>query len=244
MHENWEPLSRVLGHYRAKIEKLGLRVEISSDFEKLSRCANDLKHPLTPMFSPKFNTFFRKEAFWLGVFEGEKCVGTLAFKQQPLGGETLADYTSRSLERYYGSGTKKQVRIDASEQPYLSSIDGTVAYCGEFFVEETWRKKGLSLLLASFGKPAVWTQWPEVELIYIFMQGVDAQKGLFANIKITRTIPVPLQWENPPRAEHDLQNLWLGAQNLTDFYGWLKAELRMLENLGASMSPSTESPSS
>ena len=84
MLEFLDQMNRVAGHYRSLIERQGLEVRHSSDFVLLADEATNMGFAVTPHFCPMFNAFYRDEAFWIGVYDGEQCVAMLAFKRQPL----------------------------------------------------------------------------------------------------------------------------------------------------------------
>ena len=241
MQEFLEPMNRVAGHYRAKIEEQGLELRHSSDFELLAAEAERMGFAATPHFSPRFNAFYRDEAFWVGIYDKEACVGMLACKRQPLGSESLASYVKRSWVRYYAPDSENPVLFEKEQKPYLEKVSGNLCYCGEYRVMPEYQKRGIGQLLAAYIKPAGWTCWPDTDLFYIFMENKDVRKGLMAAIELSMQIRNALQWvQHPSQAKHDY---WLGAMDRREFLGWLRDEVRSLAAQVPSMSPEKDTPS-
>lgn len=238
MHEFLEPMNRIAGHYRAKIESKGLELRHSTDFHLLEDETEAMGFEVTPHFSPRFNAFFRDEAFWVGIYDRAKCIATAACKRQPLGSETLASYAKRSWVRYYTPDSDNPVVFHNQQKPFLERTQGNLVYCGEYRVLPKFQKQGIGQLLAAYVKPAAWMTWPDTNLFYIYMENKDVRSGLMAAIELTTQIKNALQWvQHPSQAKHDY---WLGAMNRGEFLGWLKDEVRSQAVQAPSMSPEME----
>lgn len=238
MQEYLEPINRVAGHYRSKIEELGLELRHSTDFELFMTETERMGFEATPHFAPRFNAFYRDEAFWAGVYDNGKCVATVACKRQPLGSESLASYAKRSWTRYYTPDSENPVVFQKDQKPFLERMRGTLCYCGEYRVLPKFQKQGIGQLMAAYIKPVAWSYWPETDLFYIFMENKDVRSGLMAAIELTTQIKNALQWvQHPSQAKHDY---WLGAINRSEFLGWLKDELRSPAVQAPSMLPEME----
>ena len=226
MLEFLDQMNRVAGHYRSLIERQGLEVRHSSDFVLLADEATNMGFAVTPHFCPMFNAFYRDEAFWIGVYDGEQCVAMLAFKRQPLGSESLASYMKRSWVRYYARDSENPVVFANEQKPFMDLTSGNMAYCGEFRVMPKYQQKGIGQLLAAYAKPAAWTFWPDTDMLYIFMENKDVRRGLMVAIELSRQIKNALQWvQHPSQAKRDY---WMGASPQRDFVGWLRDEVRNL----------------
>ena len=220
-----EKLNRVAGYYRDRIEVAGYTLRHSTDFEALEAATRKNGDMLTPHFSTAENTFVRREAFWVGVWEGDICIATLACKFQALGCETLAQYSRRYWQRSYARGSTEQIVFSAQQKRYMESLKGNLVYCGEYRVSPDYQKSGIGGLLAGYTKPAIFLLWPETDFIYIYMEDKDVRRGLLPAIGLSTQIQNALNWDTAPsQAKADY---WLAGIAALEFEDWLDDELRV-----------------
>jgi len=231
MHEHFEDLGRVSNYYRGQMETRGLQLRHSTDFTKLREAIETLGGVISPFFCPSQNSFFRSEAFWVGVFQDGQCIGTLASRYQPLGLETLAEYTARTVDRYHNNSQERLVCSSGRPQRFMEETNGNLVYCGEFKVAPEAQKSGIGKLLSDYVQTIAWAKWPEAEMLYIFMEDHLARRGLFALIEVSVQLPRALRLvDHRPQAKYDLATLWIGAKPRRDFLDWLADELRSLDD--------------
>ena len=222
-------LTKILQHYCRQIEDAGFQVRLSADFVELKEVTEANGDVLTPHFSPVENTYVRSEAIWVGVWDQEQCIATIACKVQNLGSESLADYVCRYWPQSYLRGSSTQILPMEQQKRSLKSFTGKMVYCGEFRVSSKHRKSFIGRWLASLMKTLTFINWPDAEHIYIFMDARDAASGLLAAIEMTRQIPNAINWVSAPsQAKSDY---WLAALSNSDFADWVDDQFRYLSQL-------------
>ncbi|MEM7303810.1 MAG: hypothetical protein AAF468_22265 [Pseudomonadota bacterium] len=230
-------LNRVAGYYRDQIEVKGFALRHSVDFAELERITpsllldkDDKPAAVTPHFSTAQNTFFWSQAFWVGIWKDEECVGTVACKRQELGRENLASYSRRYWRQTYQPGSDVEVDLAQDQKRYIEQMTGTLVYCGEYRIHSDYQKTGLGVLLADYIKPTTWLYWPDVDHFYIYMEKPDVRRGLLAAIGLEHQIENVLRWNScPSQAQPDY---YFAAIAQAGFQDWLDDHFRAQGALG------------
>ncbi|MDA4845961.1 hypothetical protein [Hoeflea poritis] len=234
MSEFFDDLTTVAAHYKTKMLGKGFEVRHSTDFELLTVVSETMGMAITPHFSPRHNAFYQGEAFWIGVYDKDRCVGALAVKRQPLGSESLASYAKRTWTMLYGPGSDNAIIFDREQQPFLERTSGNLVYAGEFRVDPKYQKSGIGVFLAGYMKAMLWQQWPDTEAVYIYMEDKDVRAGLLAAIEMSVQIKNALRWVCPPSQAQP--EYWLGAETREEFEGWLRDCLLSIAASNSNMS--------
>lgn len=212
-------LNRVASACLNSIEMGGLRVVHSTDFETFEAIALQNKRIITPHFCPRQNTFFMAEAFWIGVWDGDNCVATIACKYQPLGAENLVSYSKRYWSRVYCDGSENDIEMSSKQKRYMKQVLGNLVYCGEFWVDTKHQKSGIGTDLAAYTKCIAAMYFGGFDFLYIYMEDKDVRRGLLAAIGFSVQIKNALAWvHSPSQAKPDY---WLAGLPWSDFQDWL-----------------------
>ncbi len=212
--------------HKNAIEAKGCSVIVDTDFDKLKKHAKKFKHDVSPHFDTKYNTFFRDEAFWIGVFKDGQCIGYCAAKKQPVGHEGLINYIKRYWSRVYKHKSKTQIQF-ADWQMDRLNICGNLIYSGAWYVDPNFQELGIGKNLGRFIICFSFMAWRDTDYFYIFMDNKDVVTGLDAALKLTDQIPNALQWEShPSQAKEDYWFLGISKDSFEDL---AKSEVRISE---------------
>ena len=222
----FDTLNRVAAHYRDLIEGDTFRLKHSCNFSELETVTIEEGNQVSPHFSTQQNTFFRDEALWVGVFVDGRCIATVALKHQPLGSETLAEWSRRYWLQTYREGSDTAIVFGDQQKRFLLELSGDLVYCGEYRVAKDYQQSGIGKWLAHYIKAVAFLKWPKTLGFYIFMEDKDVRRGLLAAIELTRQIPNALSWDQPPsQAKPDY---WLASISNSDFSDWLDDQARLI----------------
>ena len=194
---------RLLERYRGELAAMGLEVVPSTDFEALEaivrRMNPNAKWELTPHFSTRENTFSTQDAFWIGVWTQDRCVGVVASKLQSIGEEGLGSYIRRYWNRVYQAGSTHDFEFGDWQKDILSNYSGDIIYSGEFRVHPEYQGRHFSEPMAMFLRVYSFLRWEKANLFYIFMEDENARRGSLASrVQMTIQIPDALNWRVPP----------------------------------------------
>lgn len=212
--------------FRKPIEAAGYRIVLSSDFDQLAKQAEKFNHDITPHFSPRFNTFFHREAFWLGLFKGNECVGYAAAKLQPVGNEGLMKYAQRYWQRVYREESETKIEF-ADWQMQRLNIFGNLIYAGAWYVSPDVANSSLGKNLGKYIICYSYMEWRDADYFYIFMNDRDVRTGLAAALELSDQIPNAFQWDShPSQARSDY---WLLGMSDDHFEDWARSQVHSSE---------------
>ena len=196
-------------HYLSDIKKRNFGVTFSCDFFALETAVNNMQSEdckVTPHFSTKVNTFARNEALWIGVWDGNYCIATIAAKLTRLDGEPLIDWITRYWQQTYGPGSENKFSLGQQQKAKLSKITGDTIYEGEFKIHKDFRARretdnlevfrrmdGMTLSLALLLRVYCFTFWRSAEFQYAYMADHHANMGLGSKHWFATQIPRALE---------------------------------------------------
>ncbi len=194
---------RLLENYRWEMQQMGLEVVPSTDFAALEEAVRQMSPKrdweLTPHFSTRENTFTTQEAFWIGVWFENRCVGVVASKLQSTGEEKLGSYIMRYWNRVYREGSSVDFEFGDWQKQTLSDYCGDIIYSGEFRVHPDYQGMRFAESMAMFLRVYSFLRWENASLFYIFMEDENARRGSLASrVQMTVQIPDALNWRVVP----------------------------------------------
>jgi len=138
-----------------KLESVGLRIEIGSDFVayRKRRDAQSDRLPIYPVFDSSSSFIDESNAFWVCAFnDRNELVHTQVVRMIDLGETTLQDHLSQHRHKYLTPGMVKNAdQVSYSRLPSLARINGRVCYHGEFWLkggDQGLRGQGYTALMS------------------------------------------------------------------------------------------------
>jgi hypothetical protein len=164
VHGPRDLLTRYASIADERARELGLRLRISTDFERL--VAINTRHrdswvQLSPIFDPTHSDLDAQIAFFIeGVDEEGDTAVTSAGRLYDLGARSLADEL-RSLRVYYSRPARSAAAGGSVEiaAPVAEYICGRTMYSGALWVRSDFRRHGLTRLIPRLMRSYALTLW-------------------------------------------------------------------------------------
>lgn len=216
------PALDLAGRLQKKITKNGLDLRYSQDLHALKKhaCRMGFEDEITPHFDPEKFDILDNQQFWLGVFNGKKCVGMVACKRQPLGNTSLIEYVNQSWKRYYGHSS---VKLSSKQRRIVKQLRGNLIYQGEFRIDKKLRSKGLGEALCSLARIVGFFQWNDSDWWYCFLKEKDWNAGIDKMVQATSHFRQVLAWDCPP--DPIVDDYVLGLMDVSNYHDWVDERL-------------------
>lgn len=163
IHGPRELLRRYMTLLGANLRELGLRVRISTDFERLNELSKQQREnwpPLSPIFNPRYCRLESDNAFLIECIDelGDTVV-TSAGRVYDHGDRSLAD-DLRALRIFYDD-PKPYRATDKVEvtAPSADHIFGHTGYSGAVWVRPDYRRHGLTKVIPRLTRSYLLTRW-------------------------------------------------------------------------------------
>ncbi len=197
---------------RKRLLKMGITVELTTDFAQVQRDASKLKKPyFTRQLSSSFQEFTEETAFWFRIFHGiesneRSLIGLVGGRRDVLAQNEFIPLFERQAKRLFGEGETVPF-LSELYPPVFEKMSGTVVYIGDLFIDAHFRgRKNLdkrALLLLLFITAQI--RW-SFDWLYAFVRQDHGERGYLVTYGFTRVYLAALLWKKPP-PERDSSDL-------------------------------------
>ncbi|WP_202296135.1 MULTISPECIES: hypothetical protein [unclassified Mesorhizobium] len=174
-------VSKYICHFDSIARSNGIQFKMGDDFNHYIQITENTtgKPPTYPNFRPNFSELEAGRAFWIiGEDQSGKVAHLQAVRLYDLTSNNLAEHLE-SLQACYaypkshsGSGSSCVCRA-----PTAQKITGTVAYHGDLWLRDDFRRKGLPPALAGIAFGLAWAKWSP-DFIYALVPTWLIEKGI------------------------------------------------------------------
>lgn len=219
-------VSRVIDRLYGQLQCLGVRLELSRDFERLERELDSVpEKKLTEHFRRNLNTFTPPKAFWLGGYNDQgQLVALAAARLDELGSWTLEKYWSEYWTRCYPHDDTQQVEPAEHQYRYAKRISGNVAYLGDMWVSGKHPEAGVSGPFSKALQLIALLEW-EFNWCYAWVRPSFLERGFAFKCGFNST-PMGMRWrKSPATIDADLRVMANSREDLVDLLEALSFEL-------------------
>ncbi|MTH96981.1 hypothetical protein [Roseibium sp. RKSG952] len=198
-------VSRALQIYIAEVEKHGLTVIQSHDFDRFAwECGRQdeilgTQGTLSEPFSQDFFDFTPENALWIGVYDRNgDCVSGHGCRMDRLGRLSLRDYWMKQQHRIYVAPYASQKpELGRDHAPGTEVISGNCVYHGNMWLANDWKGTGVALPLCRIGQLVAHLKW-DLDYIYCFIGRKLVSKGFAAHQGYAHIQPLGTHWLKAP----------------------------------------------
>lgn len=202
-------LNRAITFYREEVEKHGLYIEESHDFELFAQICNNrdksenVNFSMTEQFSPLLFDFSPENAFFLLVRDEKGEVASVqGARMDWLRGISLADFWHSQQRRIYCDPYPDQApQLGRLHCPDAFDITGHCVYHGNMWLTPAWKGKRLGQPLCRLGQLIAYAKWP-LDYIYCFIESALVSKGFAAHQGYAHIAPAGTDWIRAPEHIH------------------------------------------
>ncbi|KZL26067.1 hypothetical protein [Pseudovibrio sp. WM33] len=185
---------------RSALYNRGVTVEVGCDFQAVEGRLPVSKSGLTPHFTPNFQEFGEGERFYfvLRPIGSRKVVGFVAVQFVELAGKSLLDYLKHSWARLYCDEEGKRIEFAGTQPELLAQVSGKVAYLGDLWILEGYRKQGFARYLVVLAQLMTY-DLQGVDWVFSWMHRAHFFAGNAARWGFSHAHPEGLRFVRPPR---------------------------------------------
>lgn len=209
-----------------RLQKEGIRVEQTSDFDLAMRTVSEMEKPyLTDFLSPWKNDFFENNCFWLILHANDGTAsGMIGARMDETGGEPLSSYSRRKLRNLFPDEADMPIRADRLPR-IADEIRGRVVYIGDLFMGPALRTTNRQLLrtLLMLHHCTIHLKWQPFDWLYAFLRDRDVSRGAPWLYHFPRVYPMAHSWTLRPSVQTGEH--WLAAMDRGEFVDVLAAYL-------------------
>lgn len=204
-------VASAIGLISAELRMLGMKIVSGHNFAEYADLVAASNRVLTEHFAIDYHTLSPVEGFWIVLTDGSGMpAATVAARLDCLGPMTLAQHWKMYLPRIYSSKTSGGVTISQRQHGFCQEVSGRVAYLGEMWVDDKFRKQGLAKKLAMLVQLVALLQF-DPDFIYCWMWEDRAKSGFAQACGFTEVVARGIRWENPPSNKPEIAKLWLAG---------------------------------
>lgn len=163
---------------------------------------------LSPQFDHTYFDFTRENWYGIVVFNAKgECVSTVAGRLEHIGNLTLAEHWGTADNPGQQSRLYRDGALGSDHAPMAQTITGTVAYCGEMWVDAAYRDNGLGSVVARLNHIVGYLQLRQPDYMYALLSAdlVRERWGLAAGFAVCE--PVGVDWQKAPTGGHRTEYL-------------------------------------
>lgn len=189
---------------RGALYDVGVAVDLGCDFQAVEGRLPVSKNGLTPHFVPAFQEFAEGTRFYfmLRPVGSREVVGFVAAHFVELAGKNLLDYLKHNWERLYCDAEGRRIEFADIQPDLLARVRGNVAYLGDLWIEESYRKQGLARYLVVLAQLVTY-DLQGVDWVFSWMHRAHYLAGNAARWGFTHTHMEGLRFVRPPRQFHE-----------------------------------------